>query len=47
VVQTTAAILAAVQRFLDETTIPCTEWAVPGEVAEMALQEAGRQAAVS
>lgn len=47
VVQTTAAILAAVQRFLDETTIPCTEWALPGEVAEMAFQEAVRQAALS
>ena len=45
VIAATAAILQAAQRFLDEETIACTEWPMPGEVAACALQAARAQVA--
>lgn len=44
VVAVTSAILNAAQHYLDETTIPCTEWPLPAEVAAIVEQEARRLA---
>jgi hypothetical protein len=43
VAQVTSAVLLAAQTFLDEQTIPCTEWPTPREVAN-AVHEAARVA---
>lgn len=40
VVEATAFILLSAQRYVDETTFPCTEWPFPGEVAEVIFKTA-------
>lgn len=40
IVKSTAHILLAAQEFVDETTIPCTEWATPNEVVEVVSKAA-------
>lgn len=40
IAQTTAHILWVAQAFVDETTIPCTEWATPKEVVDVVSQAA-------
>jgi hypothetical protein len=42
VARTTASVLLAAQTFLDEQTIPCTEWPTPSEVANGVLEAARR-----
>jgi hypothetical protein len=42
----TADILLVAQEFVDETTIPCTEWALPSEVVAVVLEEAKKRASV-
>jgi hypothetical protein len=44
VVAVTSGILQAAQHYLDENTIPCTEWPLPAEVAGIVEQEARRLA---
>ena len=46
VTKITANILYVVQKYVDETTIPCTEWALPEEVATVVIDEAKRQVAM-
>ena len=45
IVRTTAHILLAAQEFVDETTIPCTEWATPREVVDVVSKAAQEHAA--
>ncbi|MET1079857.1 MAG: hypothetical protein ABWY06_17735 [Pseudomonas sp.] len=44
-VRATAAILLAAQAFVDEQTIPCIDWPMPREVADIALKAARTHAA--
>jgi len=44
VVAVTAGILQVAQQYLDEQTIPCTEWPMPDEVAGIVEREARRLA---
>jgi putative DNA-invertase from lambdoid prophage Rac len=46
VVTTTSRILEKAQEFVEATTINCTEWAVPGEVALVVLDQAKEQSAL-
>jgi len=45
VVRATAAVMLAVQQYVWENTVGCTEWPTPREVADIALNEATRYAA--
>lgn len=47
VAKTTASVLLAAQTFLDEQTIPCTEWPTPLQVANAVLEAARRAAATN
>lgn len=40
IVQVTAHILRSAQQFVDEMTIPCTEWPTTEEIAQTVLDEA-------
>lgn len=40
VAELTGAILLSAQRFVDETTIPCTEWPTTKEVYDAVVQQA-------
>lgn len=44
IAKTTAHILQAAQEFVDETTIPCSEWASPREVVDVVSQAAQEHA---
>jgi hypothetical protein len=43
VVETTAALLLSAQQYVDEVTIPCTEWPSTEDVARVIYQGACRQ----
>jgi hypothetical protein len=40
----TSEILIGVRKYLDDSTIACTEWPMPSEISEKVFQDAARQA---
>ncbi|MGC4064982.1 MAG: hypothetical protein QM784_10135 [Polyangiaceae bacterium] len=46
VVELTEAIVLRAQRYLDEMTIPCTEWPLPSEIVAVVIEEAQTRARI-